>query len=261
MTEKEQSAVRNRMIGSFDYIKAKSWHEAAKILDTYGSKASVLAGGTDLLPAMKLKLHRPEILVDLSGIPETKGIGESGTNDSKITSLSPLMTLSQLCNDSFILETYPALALAASKVGSPQLRNMGTLGGNICLDTRCLYYNQSEQWRRTRPPCFKIDGNVCHVQRRGKICLAEFQADTVPILIALNADLKIVSIKGERIIPLDQFYSDTGHPSNLLGPSELIESPDPGLRASWARLLNSMEMLYMSVFLIRIKKTLRPKRA
>lgn len=228
------------MTKSFDYFRVKSWQEAVKILDSLGDKAAILAGGTDLLPAMKLNLRRPEVLIDLNGIARSGDLAAHLPNNSEVVVLSPLTKLSQLGNNPFIQKRYPALTLAASKVGSPQLRNMATLGGNICLNTRCIYYNQSEQWRKTRPACFKMAGNVCHVQRKGKNCLAEFQADTVPVLMALKADLKIISAKGEHVIPISNFYSGSGNPPNLLGPSELIaeirlSQPAEGYRATFEK--------------------------
>lgn len=211
------------MVANMEYYRAQSWEEGAAILTSYGQSAVVLAGGTDLLPAMKLHLRKPEVVIDLKTIPHEERIGEETMAKGKTIVVSPLTRLSQLATLSIMKEKYPALATAAASVGSPQLRNMGTVGGNICLNTRCLFYNQSEQWRKSRPNCFKTGGTVCHVQKRGKNCIAEFQADTVPVLMALSAQVKIISNHVERVIPLEELYSGTGHPANLLASTELIK--------------------------------------
>ena len=121
-----------------------------------------------------------------------------------------MTSLHDLIYDSSISDHYPALSQAAALVGTTQLQSMGTIGGNLCLNTRCIYYNQSESWRRSRDVCFKMGGHVCHVVPKGKKCYAVFSGDTVPALIALDAEVKLVNNTEERIVSVSKLYTGDG---------------------------------------------------
>jgi len=178
----------------------------------------VLAGGTDLIPSMRQKLFEPEYVLDLRHITELKGIryGEQATDIGALTPLS-MIEHSQL-----LREHYPVLTEAAATVASPVLRNMGTIGGNICLDTRCLWYNQSLTWRKGCGFCIKKDGNLCHVAPGGTKCWAVFSGDTPPALLCLNAEIEIAGPSGMRRLPLRDFYSGIGDDYRRLAPNELL---------------------------------------
>jgi 4-hydroxybenzoyl-CoA reductase subunit beta len=145
-------------------------------------------------------------------------------------SLGPLVTLQTLETDSVVRERYPAVARAAGWVGSPQLRHMGTLGGNLNLDTRCFYYNQSSSWRRCRPVCVKAGGDICNAIGAGKKCFAAFSGDLAPVLIALGASVRLLSAEGERAVPLREYYTGNGADPFARKQDELmtsIEVPPP----------------------------------
>src|SRR5664279_3364421 len=166
-------------------------------------EVKVVAGGTDLLPSMKQKLFTPSHVLDLRGVSELRGIRELPGNGIEIGALT---TLSVLEHSPVVRSDYPVFYEAIKTVASPVLRNMGTLGGNICLDTRCLWYNQSLSWRKSCGFCLKKDGNLCHVAPGGKFCWAAFSGDTAPALLCLGADLEIAGPSGLRRTPLSEFY-------------------------------------------------------
>jgi 4-hydroxybenzoyl-CoA reductase subunit beta len=178
----------------------------------------ILAGGTDLLPSMRQKLFAPDHVLDIGRIPELKGIRETGQG----TEIGALTSLAEIEHSSFLREHYPVLVEAAKTVASPLLRNMGTIGGNICLDTRCLWYNQSLAWRKSCGFCIKKDGDLCHVAPGGTKCWAAFSADTPPALLCLDAEIEIVSAAGARRIPLCDFYTGDGATHRKLQPQELL---------------------------------------
>src|SRR5258708_2691343 len=148
----------------------------------------ILAGGTDLLPSMRQKLFDPQHVLDIRPLPELKGIRETGQG----TEIGALTTLAEIEHSDLLRDHYPVLTEAAKTVASPVLRNMGTIGGNICLDTRCLWYNQSLAWRRSCGFCIKKDGDLCHVAPGGAKCWAAFSADTPAALLCLHAEIQSV---------------------------------------------------------------------
>ncbi len=178
----------------------------------------ILAGGTDLVPSMRQKLFEPEHVLDIRRIPELKGIRET---DQGIE-IGALTTLAEVEHSAILTRNYPVLTEAAKTVASPLLRNMGTLGGNICLDTRCLWYNQSLAWRKSCGFCIKKDGDLCHVAPGGTKCWAAFSADTPPALLCLDAEVEIVSAAGPRRIKLGDFYTGDGADHRRLQPQELL---------------------------------------
>ena len=179
----------------------------------------IIAGGTDLIPSMRQKLFEPEYVLDLRGIAEMRGIKPQPGGSVEIGALT---TLSAVEKSQFLRQHYPVLTEAAATVASPVLRNMGTIGGNICLDTRCLWYNQSRTWRKGCGFCIKKDGDLCHVAPGGTKCWAAFSGDTPPALLCLKAEIEIAGASGVRRIPLSDFYTGLGDDYRKLQPNELV---------------------------------------
>jgi len=193
--------------------------EAASLLGQHGSALKILAGGTDLLPSMKQRLFTPACLMDIRGIEEINGIRERPGAGVEIGALTPLSTIE---DSEYIRRNYRVLHEAVKTVASPILRNMGTLGGNICLDTRCVWYNQSLQWRTSCGFCIKKDGDLCHVAPGGKKCWAAFSGDTPPALLCLDAELEIAGPKGLRRMPIKDFYTNLGDARMKLFHNEML---------------------------------------
>jgi 4-hydroxybenzoyl-CoA reductase subunit beta len=179
----------------------------------------IIAGGTDLIPSMRQKLFEPEFVLDLRGIGELRGIKPDPQGGVEIGALTTLRAIER---SEFLRHHYPVLAEAAATVAPPVLRNMGTIGGNICLDTRCLWYNQSLTWRKGCGFCIKKDGDLCHVAPGGSKCWAAFSADTPPALLCLNAEIEIASAAGVRRLPLSDFYTGLGDTYRKLAPNEIV---------------------------------------
>ena len=193
----------------FEYRAPKSVAEAARILAGEGADAMLIAGGTDLLPNMKRRQMAPKVLVSLSGIEELSTNGKS---------YGAGMTLTKIVNSN----APKALRQAAHQVATVHLRNMGTLGGNLCLDTRCNYYNQNYEWRKAIDFCLKKDGDICWVATASKRCVAMSSTDCAPALLALKARLKLVSSKGEREIAIEDFYNNDGIDYLKRQPDEIL---------------------------------------
>jgi 4-hydroxybenzoyl-CoA reductase subunit beta len=206
-------------LAKFELLSPSMVEEACFLLDKHGPKARILAGGTDLFVAMKLRNIQPTCLISLKGIDGLKGISHHEEEGLKVGAMTPLY---QVRKDPFIREHYQALAQAAAVVGSPQIQRMGTLGGNLLLNTRCFFYNQSSSWRRHRPVCLKMGGDVCHVVVKGNKCYAVFSADTPPALIALGAKVRLVSSKGTRWVQLKDLYTGDGKEPIALHPDEIL---------------------------------------
>jgi len=168
---------------------------------------------------MRQKLFEPEYVLDLRGIAAMRGINPLPDGGVEIGALTTLRAIER---SDFLRLHYPVLTEAASTVASPVLRNMGTIGGNICLDTRCLWYNQSLTWRKGCGFCIKKDGDLCHVAPGGTKCWAVFSADTPPALLCLNAEIEIASASGTRRLPLRDFYTGLGDNYRKLQPNELV---------------------------------------
>ncbi len=179
--------------------------------------AQLVAGGTDLLPNLKHGLHTPDVLVSLDKVEELRHI--TWDEDKGVLRIGAGVTLSTLAADNEVGERFPSLAKAAGLVASPLIRNMATVGGNVNLDTRCRYVNQSEFWRSAIGGCLKSEGDVCHVVPKGRSCVAAMSSDCVPVLISLGATLLQVGPEGERELPLADYYSTDGiaHTNKLAG--------------------------------------------
>ena len=210
----------------FTYHAPRSVAEAARILAGEGAHAMLIAGGTDLLPNMKRRQQSPATLISLRRVDGLKRVA-NGTG----LSLGAGLTLTEVVNNAAVRGKYLALWQAAAQVATPHLRNMGTLGGNLCLDTRCLYYNQNEDWRRAIDFCMKKDGETCWVAMGSKRCLAVSSTDTAPALISLGAKVKLVSAAGEREVALVDLYRNDGMNYLTRKPDEILTEvslPDVG---------------------------------
>ncbi|HET7207409.1 MAG TPA: FAD binding domain-containing protein [Terriglobales bacterium] len=203
----------------FKLLRPRTVDESVGYLDRYAKDIRVLAGGTDLIPSMRQRLFEPQYVLDIRHIEELKGIRPSADGGVEIGALT---TLTAIERSAFVRQHYAVLAEAAATVASPVLRNMGTIGGNICLDTRCLWYNQSLTWRKACGFCIKKDGNLCHVAPGGTKCWATFSGDTPPALLCLNAEIEIAGPSGARRIPLRDFYIGAGDNYRKLQPNELL---------------------------------------
>ncbi len=194
----------------FEHRAPRSVAEAAKILAGEGPRAMLIAGGTDLLPNMKRRHQAPQVLVSLREVGELRKL--NGTFGAGLT-------LSEIAKSE---KTPTALRQAAAQVATPHLRNMGTLGGNLCLDTRCTYYNQTYEWRKAIDFCLKKDGKTCWVATASKRCVAVSSTDTAPALIALNAAVTLVSTRGECEIPVAALYQNDGIDYLSRTPDEIL---------------------------------------
>ena len=203
----------------FRLLRPRAIEEAVAYLAKHAGNVRVLAGGTDLIPSMRQKLFEPGSVLDLRGLSELRGIRPQ-TNG--VVEIGALTTLSAIEKSTYLRQHYSVLTEAAATVASPVLRNMGTVGGNICLDTRCLWYNQSLTWRKGCGFCIKKDGNLCHVAPGGTKCWAAFSGDTPPALLCLNAEIEITGPDGRRCISLRDFYTGDGENYRKLLPTELV---------------------------------------
>src|SRR2546426_3252067 len=184
-----------------------------------------VAGGTDLYPNMKRRHQEPRTVISLMGIRELAGCE---MRDAGCV-LGSCMTLTELSASPPVRQSAPAVGEAAGLVSTPLLRNMGTLGGNLCLDTRCNYYNQSYEWRKAIDFCMKKDGHICWVAPSSPRCWAVSSSDVAPVMVALGADYVLVGPGGERVVPAARFYHNDGinyldRKSTRLNSSHLVIS-------------------------------------
>jgi 4-hydroxybenzoyl-CoA reductase subunit beta len=207
------------ILPAFSLVRPRALDEALGQLAHYGAEAQVIAGGTDLVPNLQAGLCAPRALVDIKGLRDLRGIQFDPVQGLHVGALT---TMTELAESAVIRRHYPVLAEAAATVASPILRNMGTLGGNLCLDTRCLWYNQSYFWRKSCGFCLKKDGTVCHVAPGGKFCWAVWSGDTAPALLALDAELEIASPRGRRRLPITGFYKNDGMDRMRLARDEIL---------------------------------------
>jgi 4-hydroxybenzoyl-CoA reductase subunit beta len=213
----------------FTLARPRTLAEAAEL--AAGAGARIIAGGTDLLPNLQRGLDAPRTVVSLERLPELRQIAVS--NDA--VRIGACVTIRQLCD----AEHVPAaLKEAARAVGAPAHRNAGTIGGNLCLDTRCLYYNQGEDWRRSQGYCLKHGGDICHVAPKGKVCRAAFSGDLAPALLALHAEVEIFAKAARRWMPLEELYRDDGAKALTLVPGEIVAAvriPKGDLRSGYVK--------------------------
>ena len=202
----------------FRYHRPETVERALDIMGEHSGAAMYVAGGTDLIPNMKHRLFEPGHLVALKRIQEMGGI----TVADGYLRIGAAVTLSGIAANREVLTRFPALADAAGHVAGPQLRNSGTIGGNLCLETRCTYYNQTAFWRDALGYCLKKDGTVCHVTRVGKKCVAAHSADTPPVLMTLDAVVTLVGPEGQREVPVRDFFVADGIVNSRRTPDEIL---------------------------------------
>lgn len=191
----------------FTYLAARDVEEAVARLAEHGPAAAVVAGGTDLYPNMKRRQMEPRVLIGLRGIRELAGV--RGTGREGLV-LGAGTTLTAVAEHPAVRAAYPAVARAAGLVSTPQLRNMGTIGGNLCVDTRCNYYNQTYEWRKAIGFCLKRDGDICLVAPGSRRCWAVSSSDTAPVFWALGATVTLAGPRGRRRVPVSALYRDDG---------------------------------------------------
>ena len=201
----------------FRYRAPRTVEDAAAWLAEDPTHTMLLAGGTDVLPNMKRRQQTPATLIALRGVRQLTEIA-----NGRGLSVGAGVTLDQLIHNSTVRESYLGLWQAASQVATPHLRAMGTLGGNLCLDTRCTYYDQNYDWRKSIDFCMKRDGTTCWVATSSPRCLAVSSTDTAPMLMALGASVTLVSTRGERTLPLADLYANDGMHYLTKQPDEIL---------------------------------------
>jgi 4-hydroxybenzoyl-CoA reductase beta subunit len=222
----------------FEYHGPTSLKEATHLLKALDAPVEILAGGTDLFPRMKYGLVRPEHLISLKEIPIEPPIQlENGA-----ICLDAHITLSEMVLSPLIRKWVPLLAKASERVASQEIRNMATLGGNICQESRCLYYNQSHRFQFV-DPCFKRGGEMCYFATKGKKCFAVYMGDLAPALMCLDAEVRILGSDGERQVPIDNIFSgDALCPLNL-NPDEVLTKviiPSQPNSSGWSHIKYSL---------------------
>ena len=234
----------------FEYVAPKT---VAKAISLQKKLGKFVAGGTDLFVAMTERISHPELLIDLNTISELKKIKWDKKKGLRVGALT---TLTQVKENSIVQEHFPVLSQIVSLVSTPQLQNMGTLGGNLCLDTRCYYYNQSAFFKKRWEPCFKIRGRVCHVVKGGDTCYAAYSGDMAAPLIALEAKVKIAGTNGTSEKRLQEFFTASGIKPNILKFNEIVTEisiPAPpehsGLSYQKLRLRDTMDFPLLGVAL------------
>jgi 4-hydroxybenzoyl-CoA reductase subunit beta len=220
----------------FRYFAPRSIREALKIKSGEGPESAYVAGGTDLYPNMKRRQQTPPVVIGLSRIPALRRLRASADGFS----IGACVRLSEIETHRRLRRALPALAHAIEEISTPPLRNMGTLGGNVLLDTRCNYYDQNYEWRQAIDFCMKKDGAICWVAPGSPKCLAIQSADSVPVLIALEARAVLAGPDGERDVPVESLYVNDGihylskRPEELL--TEIRISLSPGRTAAYRKL-------------------------
>jgi len=202
--------------------------DALRVLGEQGANAMIIAGGTDVVPNLQMKLFAPKVLVDVKGLRELRGIDYSGEGGLRIGSLT---SLTALHDSPVVREKFPVLAQAVGTIAGPLQRNMGTIGGNLCLETRCVWYNQSYFWRKALGGCLKLPmpnkdaahpKTICHVAPGGDFCWAVWSGDSAPALLALDAEIEIAGPHGTRRLLLRDFYKNNGMDRIALERDELL---------------------------------------
>ena len=221
----------------FEYVAAKSLEEVTLRLADDPMDTRLVAGGTDLWPNMKRRHQHAKTLVSLSRVESVRGIEGDSSCEMRIGAGT---TLTEICEDAAVLSAYPGLAQAVASISTPVLRNMGTIGGNLCLDTRCTYYNQTQEWRESISFCMKEAGQTCWVAPKSARCWAISASDSAPLLCALGARVRLVSAKGERVIPLPELFAEDGIAYLTRERDEVLTDvllpAAPGLRSTYWKL-------------------------
>lgn len=221
----------------FEYRTPQTISEAVKIMADTGPTGQFVAGGTDLYPNMKRRQQMPKTVISVMRLQELNQITGDGVSGVRI---GASVTLTDICENEIIKRDYPVVAHAARTISTPLLRNMGTIGGNLLLDTRCNYYDQNYEWRKGINFCLKKDGDVCWVAVGSSKCWAVQSSDLVPVMVAIGAKLRLASTLGERVVDAAGLYNDDGIEYLRKRPDELLVTielpPNNGWRASYHKL-------------------------
>jgi len=199
---------------TFRYLEPRTLEQALRMKSDAGPDGMFVAGGTDLYPNMKRRHQEPKTVISLMGIPELKTMER--------WNVGTCVTLSTLSSIPSFQRSHAAIATAARLVSTPLLRNMGTLGGNLCLDTRCNYYNQTYEWRKSIDFCMKKDGAICWVAPSSPRCWAVSSSDIAPVMVAIGAEYRLVGPQGERVVPAGRFYNNDGINYLTKQPDEIL---------------------------------------
>ena len=221
----------------FEYRVAREIRDALRMMAEAGPVGQFVAGGTDLYPNMKRRQQMPRTVISVMRLQELNQITGEGKSGVRI---GASVTLTDVCEHPIINRDYPVVAYAARTISTPILRNMGTIGGNLLLDTRCNYYDQNYEWRKGINFCLKKDGDVCWVAPGSSKCWAVQSSDLVPVMVAIGAKLRFVSTLGERVVDAAGVYNDDGIDYLHKRPDELLVDiqlpPTNGWRASYKKL-------------------------
>lgn len=226
------------IVSEFRIARPRTIDDAVRVLAENGPDAMIVAGGTDVIPNLQMRLFAPRVLVDLKPLRNLADVTFSEREGLRIGALT---TLTNLLAEPVVREKFPVLAHAVSTIAGPLQRNMGTVGGNLCLETRCRWYNQSHFWREALGGCLKKDGPICHVAPGGKFCWAVWSGDSAPALLTLDAEIEIAGIDGTRRMPLREFYKNDGMDRIALRRGEIVTAVHvparmAGLRGAYHKL-------------------------
>ena len=221
----------------FKYLRPSTVEEAASLAAELNGEAMMVAGGTDLVPKLKRRQMEPSALIGIGHLEELKSVDH--LSDGGV-SIGAAVTLSKVVGDGELLQRYPGYVRAASLVSSPPLRNLGTIGGNLLVDTRCNYYDMTYEWRQAVGFCLKKDGDICRVAPSSPRCWAVSSSDTAPVAIALDASVVLVGPEGRREVPVSSLYQDDGIRYTTKQPDEVVAflhfPPKDGWRSSYVKL-------------------------
>ncbi len=206
---------------TFRYREPRTLADALRMKTDAGTDGMYVAGGTDLYPNMKRRHQEPRTVISLMGIGELRAVGRSGGQAGGAV-VGAGITLTDLTACAPVRLTAPVVVQAAELVSTPLLRNMGTLGGNLCLDTRCNYYNQNYEWRKAIDFCMKKDGAICWVAPSSPRCWAVSSTDVAPVMVAIGAEYRLVGPQGERVVPAGRFYHNDGINYLTKQPDEVL---------------------------------------
>lgn len=225
-------------LSDFIYLRPQTIEDLLSLIDEHKSGATLLAGGTELLVRMRQRLCAPRYVISLNGMASLDYVKY---DENTGLTIGPLTTIYSLINSSICRDKYTVLSQAAREISTIPLHYTSTVGGNLCIDTRCIFYNQSSSWSKGRPPCFKRGGDICHAMKGSNNCNSVYQGDLGPALIALAGKVKINRKNGEKIIPLNEFFTNSGENPNLLQPNEVITEiqlppPNKGSTGSYQKL-------------------------
>lgn len=207
------------ILPKLEYKKAGNMAEAIAFYGSYNGQARYLAGGTDLIPLVKLRLSTPKALIDLKGIEELKAVSRQGGS----LGIGANVTLFELKNNNTVREYFPALSKSLDATSCETLQMRGTIGGNVLQDTRCLLYNKSPEWRTARGFCYKMGGEACNAVPNARACFSNYCSDNALSLIALSASVKLAGPQGERKMKLEKIFSGDGRKPFTLMPGEILK--------------------------------------